>query len=124
ASGTLLRPSPAPVPPPAASLRRPGRSGGELARLLQRRLPSEVGVQRRGHLDAAVLEVTDLQQGRDDAGEGEAGAIEGVQEADTAVLASIAEVGAAGLEVDEVGDAGDLQPLTRAGRPYLDVVGH
>src|SRR5690606_15361118 len=95
-----------------------------LPRWLQHPGPAEVPVQDGWHLDRAVLEVAGLQQRRHRPRQREAGAVQRVQVADLAIRIAVAEVGAPRLEVHEVGDARDLEPLSGAGRPDLDVVGH
>src|SRR5690606_28382741 len=76
-----------------------------------------VAPERLGDRHGAVGPLVVLQQRRDDAGEGEAAAVERVDEPWLAVLAE-ADVRAPCLEVLEVRDGRDLQPAILARAPH------
>src|SRR6202012_1223714 len=65
-----------------------------------------------------------LEDGDEGAPHGERGAVQGVEEARLGLgLGAVADLGAAGLEIAEVGAARDLAVEALAGEPGLEVVG-
>ena len=86
--------------------------------------PVQVGAQRLGHDHAAVLLLVVLEDRDQRPADGEAGAVEGVDEAGLLrVLGPAAGVHPAGLEVAAVRAARDLAIAALPGQPDLDVVG-
>src|SRR5580692_2965080 len=93
----------------------------------------EIRSQRRRHVDASVGALVGFEDPDQRPRERQAGAVQGVEKAGLffSVLRAPGgrplepDVGAAGLEVTEVGAGADLQPFVAAGRPQLEVeLGH
>ena len=83
-----------------------------------------VGDQGVGDADGAVGLLVVLEDGEVGAADGEAAAVEGVQELGLLRAGgAVADVGAAGLEALEVGAGADLAVELLAGEPDLEVVG-
>src|SRR5690242_12084995 len=102
-------------PPYRQDLRR---SGGR-----QDRVHPDVRLQHLGDVEAAVGPLVGLEDRRDDPGEGEARAVEGVDELRLrAGLGPVADRHPAGLVVPEVRAGADLEPTLHARRPDLEVV--
>ena len=73
--------------------------------------------------DVAVGLLAVFEEGDHQAGEGDATAVESVDEAVFAVLGFIADVAATGLEIFAIGDAGDFEVGVLTRGPDFDVVG-
>src|SRR5258705_13806290 len=84
---------------------------------------AHIRMQRLRQLDASIGPLAVLEDGDDDAREGEAAAVESMDVFDLAVLVAKAAFHAPRLEVGEVAAAADLEPAVDAGGPRLEVVG-
>src|SRR6185295_15941215 len=85
---------------------------------------SEVGAEGVGQEDGAVGLLVVLEDGDERPADGEARAVERVEEARlAAVRGAVAEVGAPGLEVGAVRAGGDLAVGVLAGEPDFEIVG-
>ncbi len=83
-----------------------------------------VGLEGVGDADGAVGLLVVLEDGEIGAADGEAAAVEGVDELGfLGAFGLVADVGAAGLEALEVGAGGDLAVGLLAGEPDFEVVG-
>src|SRR5215469_7111106 len=86
--------------------------------------PAHIGLQRVGHGDAAILLLIILQDGDEGAADGDARAVERMDEArPLPLLRAKAPIHAPRLEVAAIGAARDLAIGLLSRQPYLDVVG-
>src|SRR5687767_7410375 len=96
---------------------------GAARRTLTQRIGPEIRAQRLRHFDGPIRSLMRLEDAGDRAGEGERGSVERVDETRLAAAGRpVANAPAAGLEVDKGAARGDLEPLTDAWGPRLDVV--
>src|SRR3990170_4218645 len=108
--------APGPFPQRSSSLMGPVESANFLP-------TPHVGAEGLGDGDAAIGVLVVLQHGGEGAADGQAAAVEGVDELSPgAGDGAIADAGAAGLEVGAVGAGGDFDPVVLAGAPGLQVV--
>ena len=86
--------------------------------------PPHVGAEDLGHDHRAIDLLVVLEHRHHGAAGGQSGAVEGVEITRfTALRWPVSEVGAAGLEVGEVGAGGDLSVAVEGRQPDLEIVG-